>query len=435
MVERNGTEISPKEHEVRPGRRVVVTGIGAVSPYGMNVDEMWQNVLAGISRARVIVDERFRSRIAIPMADYDQAKLFTQAERKIRQRSSRASQYSFLAAKEALADGGHTVNNILDEGIAKSRFGVFVGTGIGGMEYYRQAGKILEETGPKEIPPSTILQVEPERVSSIINLFWHLKGWSGSLVTACSTGIDNMAVSALLIRLGINDYMVCGGTEGEITDIVMAGFGNMEAMADGRYLNEPWRASRPFNSDSTGFVPSEGASIMILEAEEVALKRNAKVYAELVGVNCNNDGNHETVPGAHEEAEAISNALEDANVKPEEVDLYVAHATSTGLSEKTEMEAVRIVFGDHVRNLAICAPKSIMGHQLGAAGATTALFAVKAIYEGVIPPTINIDNVRPEFADLDIVKKPRKKDVRVAVAFSAGFGGYNGVLVFKKYIP
>lgn len=422
-----------KEHEIRPQRRTVITGMGALSPLGTSFHETWTNVNKGLSKVEVVQDESYKGRIAMPIR-FDPDDFLSLQERKIKQRASRAAKFAYLATREALEDAGLTIDNALKEEIDKERFGVYVGTGIGGIEHYYEAKKIIAEKGPGRVPGDIIFKILPERSTSIVNLAWGLKGWSGSIVTACATGGQNIAESMHKIRLNINDLMVCGGTDGTVTDVLMAGFGNINALAD-KFIEDPQKASRPFDEDSSGFVPSEGAAIMILEDEEHALKRAARIYAELAGVWCNDDGFHEAQPDPVMQAKAISNALRDAGVRPEEVDLYVAHATSTGLSELKEVEALRMVFGEHVSNIAITAPKSTLGHQLGAAGAMTALFAARSVYEGIIPPTINLENPREEFHGLNFVKESQKRKVKVSVGFSAGFGGFNAALIFKEYIP
>jgi len=417
------------ERKERPGSaRLVVVGLGAFTPLGPNVDEMWTNYLAGEKRAKLLFDERFDSRVALPIDKYNPLDYFPKRQLS---RLGIATQYSGIASKEALVDAGI----ISEDGSAKTeidemRFGVHIGTGIGGVEDYGEAIRVLDLKGPSRIDPFSVLRILPERVATVPSMMFGFRGWSGTTVAACATGEVNIANAAILIKANRADVMLCGGAEGTLTEVVQAGFGNMRALAMG-FNDNPESASRPFNVDRSGFVPSEGAAVMILEELEHAKARGAKIYAELAGMHCSLDANHDTQPHNEVIAKTIDIALYDAKIRTP--DLIVAHGTSTKQNEENEVDAWRMVFKEDLPNIRITAPKSVFGHSLGAAGAINAIVAVKAIHEQIIPGTVNLDNIDPKFRDLDIPRKSVRYPVKTVVADSFGFGGINAVLVFKEY--
>jgi len=381
-----------------------------------------------------LLDERFRGRVASPIIFYDPDRFFSGDERSIKRRTSRAAQFSYIAARGALRTAQLLgKKNSQEAAIDPDRWGVYVGTGTGGVEDYRYAAKTLEEDGPRKIPFEAVFRVLPERVGTIINLAFGFRGRSGTTVTACATGLTNIAESADFIRSGNMDGMITGGAEGTISDVLMGAFGNIRALSS-KFAHRPQTASRPFDQESDGFVPSEGAGIMVLEREDIALARGVDIKAEVAGFAWNNDAHHETVPDHHGLAKAITEALKMAGLKTTDVDAYVAHGTSTGLNETSETKALVQALGEHAYKIAITAPKSMLNHQLGAAGALTALIAIGILEHNIIPPTINIERLKDEFASLDIVRKAREVKARVVLAASAGFGGHNAVVVFKRYI-
>lgn len=415
------------------GRKVVVTGMDAITPLGFSWKETWGNLVKGVNTAITLFDERFRGRVASPIVFFDPDKFFSSNERRIKTRSSRAAQFSYIAARGALADARLLCDEHSSEvEIDYDRWGVYVGTGTGGVEEYRRAAKIVESEGPRKIPAQTVFKVLPERVGTVLNLAFGFRGRSGTTITACATGLTNIAQSAEYVANGKMDGMISGGTEGTISDVIMAGFANIGVLPS-KFTDRPQIASRPFDEESEGFVPSEGAGIVVLENEEIALSRDADIKAELAGFAWNNDAKHESLPDHNGLARAIILALEMANLKTTDVDVYVAHGTSTGLNELSEMKALVQALGKHAYKVAITAPKSMLNHQLGAAGALTSLVAISILKHDVIPPTINIGMLKKDFAKFDIVQKVRDVKANVVVAAAAGFGGHNAVAVFKRY--
>lgn len=424
-------DLTYKERKERPEKcRLVFTGLGAFSPIGRNTLETWNNLLRAENHAERIVDERFRAQVAIPINDYDPLEYFPKRDLP---RLGRATQFSLIASGEAMRDAEILDDNgKLINSIPPMRAGAQIGTGIGGIEDYARAQRTIEEKGPRNVDPFAVLRILPDRVSSAPTIEYGLRGWSGTTVVACATGARNIADAAILIQADKTDLMVCGAVDGTLSGTLMEGFGQMRALAHD-YNDDPKRASRPFNVDSKGFVPSEGAFIFVLEELNHARNRGAKIYAELVGMHCSADANNAVTSDADVIAKTIELSLNDAKVCPNEVDLIVAHATSTGVSELSECEAFRKVFGDQLGNIKITAPKSILGHSLGAAGAANTFVAIKAIQEGLVPPTINLDTPDPRFADLDIVTEPTACRVDVVLVNAFGFGGLNSVLTIRRY--
>lgn len=429
MPERTG--LIYQERKERPERcRLVFTGIGAITPIGLNAQETWNNLLAKVNKAKTIVDDRFKARVAVPIEDYNPLDYFSVRDLK---RLSRATQFSSIACKEAMIDAGIMAEDgKLVRSISPMRAGVHIGTGIGGIQDYAETSKVIDLLGPKKVDPFAVLRILPERVTTVPSMERGLSGWSGTTIVACATGAVNIAQAGILIQADKADIMLCGGAEGTLTEVVMSGFGNMRALPS-EFNEAPQRASRPFNLDSRGFVPSEGSAIFLLEELNHAIGRNAKIYAELAGMHCSADAYDPVIPNSPIIAKTIEIALEDAKLEPSEVDLIITHATSTGISEESEIEAVRKVFGEQLKDVKITAPKSIVGHSLGAAGAINVLVAIKSIQEGVVPPTINLDNRDPKFADLDIVTEPIECELKACLVNAFGFGGINSVLVIKKY--
>lgn len=426
--------LGQKELEFRPQHRVVVTGIGAITPLGKTVPESWENSLLGKSCASVVADERFPTRV-VHEIDFKLSDYFSGKElQNLQQRTPRNSQFGVIATCEGLQDAGLLNNrDSLIENVDRDRGGIRIGTGVGGVEEYAQASKRLLKEGPNRVDPLAILRTLPERATVVAVQKFGLRAWPGTNVMACATGAGNIADAAVLIQANKADFFVCGGTEAVLTETMLAIFGNIQATSS-NFNNAPNKASRPFDAIRDGFVPSEGAVVLVIEEATHAIQRGARIYAELAGVCTTGDGKHDVLPDPENVARTIKLAMEDAGVLPEEVDLIVAHATSTPQGDLSEIKAYRAVFGDLLPKIAITAPKSMFGHQAGAAGALNAMIAVKAIETGKIPPTINLENPSPEFQDLNLVPGScQERDIKVALANAFGFGGLNAVLVFRRF--
>ncbi len=410
-------------------RRVVVTGIGVVSPVGTGVQKFWENLTKGVSGVDRIKsfdpDEYNLSvKIAAEVKDFNPEEYMDRKEAK---KASRFIQFAIAAAKEALEDSG-----LLQSDYDPYKVGVIIGTGIGGLKDIEDQTLILKEKGARRVSPFFIPYGISNMASGLIAIRWGFKGPNYSVVSACATGNHSIGDAFRLIQKGDIDVAIAGGTEAAITPLGVAGFAAMKALSTRN--DEPQKASRPFDRDRDGFVMGEGAGILILEEYERAKARGAKIYAELVGYGATDDAYHITSPhecgeGAYE---CMKLALEDAGIKPEEVDYINAHGTSTPLNDKTETLAIKQLFGEHAYKLKISSNKSMIGHLLGAAAAVEAVATVKTIETGVIPPTINLENPDPE-CDLDYVpNKAIEYPVKVAMSNAFGFGGTNATLVFKK---
>jgi len=302
-----------KERESR--QKVVVTGMDAITPLGFSWRETWGNLVKGVNTAITLFDDRFRGRVASPIVYFNPDNFFSRSETKIKQRTSRAAQFSYIAARGALSDAGLLCTNSDPEvKIDPDQWGVYVGTGTGGVEEYRRAAESVKSEGPRRIPAEAVFKILPERVGTVINLAFGFRGRSGTTITACATGLTNIAQSAEYVAKGEMDGMISGATEGTISDVIMGGFANIRALPK-NFTKRPQAASRPFDEESEGFVPSEGAGIVVLENEKIALSRGADIKAELAGFAWNNDANHETVPDHNGLAKAILRALEVARLK------------------------------------------------------------------------------------------------------------------------
>ena len=348
-------------------------------------------------------------------------------DRKEAKKASRFIQFALAATKEALED-----SRLLESNFDPYRVGVIIGTGIGGLKDIEDQTLILKEKGARRVSPFFIPYGISNMASGLVAIRWGFKGPNYSVVSACATGNHAIGDAFRLIQKGDIDMAIAGGTEAAITPLGVAGFAAMKALSTRN--DEPQKASRPFDKDRDGFVMGEGAGILILEEYESAKARGAKIYAELVGYGATDDAYHITSPhecgeGAYE---CMKIALEDAGIKPEEVDYINAHGTSTPLNDKTETLAIKQLFGEHAYKLKISSNKSMIGHLLGAAAAVEAVATIKTIETGIIPPTINLENPDPE-CDLDYVpNKAVEYPVRVAMSNAFGFGGTNATLVFKK---
>jgi 3-oxoacyl-[acyl-carrier-protein] synthase II len=410
-------------------KRIVVTGIGVVSPVGVGKTNYWNSLVSGISGVGRITHfdpTGFDVQIAAEVKGFD---VTNWIERKESRRMDRFVHFGVAAALDAIEDAGLKITPANAE-----RVGVLVGSGIGGLQTLEDQVKVLIQNGPSKISPFLIPMMIADMASGHISIITGAKGPNSTVVTACATGAHALGDSLEIIRRGAADVMICGGTEAAVTQVGVAGFGNMKAMTS-KYNDNPTKASRPFEAGRDGFVIGEGAGVVVLESLEHAEARGAHIYCELGGYGMSGDAYHMTQPAAGGEgvARAMVAALKDADVQPEMVGYINAHGTSTPLNDKNETAALKSVFGDHAYKLAVSSTKSMTGHLLGGAGGIEAVAAALAIHTGVLPPTINYDNTDPD-CDLDYIPNvARTQQVEVAVSNNSGFGGHNAVIVMKRY--
>ncbi len=410
-------------------KRIVVTGIGVVSPVGVGKTDYWNSLVSGVSgigRITHFDPTDFDVQIAAEVKDFDVTKWI---DRKESRRMDRFVHFGVAAALDAIEDAGLKITSANAE-----RVGVLVGSGIGGLKTLEEQVKVLVENGPSKISPFLIPMMIADMASGHISIITGAKGPNSTVVTACATGAHALGDSLEIIRRGAADVMICGGTEAAVTRVGVAGFGNMKAMTS-KYNDNPTKASRPFEAGRDGFVIGEGAGVVVLESLEHAEARGAHIYCELAGYGMSGDAYHMTQPAAGGEgvARAMVAALKDADVQPEMVGYINAHGTSTPLNDKNETAALKTVFGDHAYKLSISSTKSMTGHLLGGAGGIEAVAAALAIHSGVLPPTINYDTPDPD-CDLDYIPNvARTQQVEVAVSNNSGFGGHNAVIVMRRY--
>ncbi len=407
---------------------VVVTGIGLVTPVGSDRKTTWENLLqgkSGIDYISLFDAEGYESRIAAEVNAFDPEPILGRKEAR---RLDRFAQFACVAALEALEDSGIDMASENPDLV-----GVLIGSGVGGILTITEQYKILLAKGPKRVSPFLVPMMLGDMASGQVSTMIGAKGPNFSTVSACATGTDSIGEALEMIRRGRADVVIAGGTEAAICEIGVAGFNSCMALSTRN--DDPQAASRPFDSGRDGFVLGEGAGLLVLESLEHAEKRGAKVLAELAGYGASSDAHHVTQPHPEGEgaARAMKWAIEDAKLAPEDIEYINAHGTSTPLNDKFETIAMKRMFGDHAYNLAISSTKSMTGHLLGAAGGIEAAFSVLTIKEGVIPPTINIDDPDPD-CDLNYVpNKALKQEVNVAMSNSLGFGGHNASLVFKSF--
>lgn len=412
-------------------RRVVVTGLGAVTPCGNTVDETWAAICAGKSALGPITlfdTTDFKVKIAAEVKNLDASKWI---DRKDARKMARFAQFACVAAAQALADAGYD-----KETIGKEKSGIMLGNGIGGFEVIEASMKKYFEAGNERIPPLSIPMLISNEGAGNISMVFGINGPAWTLATACASSTDSLGMALDLVRSGRLDVCVAGGTEASITGFGIGAFNVLQTLATS-YNDNPTKASRPFDKDREGFIMGEGAGILILEDMEHALERGAKIYAEFAGYGASSDAYHITSPNPDGSggALAITRALEDAGVKPEEVQYYNAHGTSTPVNDPAETLMVKKAFGDHAYKMKISSTKSMTGHCVGAAGAIEAIICIKAINDGFYPPTINLDNPDLEHGcDLDYVPNTGVKgDIDCAASGSLGFGGHNGVVIMRKF--
>ncbi|MBM4338545.1 MAG: beta-ketoacyl-ACP synthase II [Deltaproteobacteria bacterium] len=411
-------------------RRVVVTGMGLVVPTGIGVGTAWKNVCegkSGIGRLTRFDCEGFETRIAAEIKDFN-PELYI--EKKEVKKMDLFIQYSIAATREALEDA--KLNITADNG---DRIGVIVGTGLGGLPTIERYHKILMEKGPSRISPFFIPMLIANLASGQIAIHFGAKGPNTCVVTACATGGHCIGDAFRAISYGDADAVIAGGTESNITPLTVSGFNAMKALSTRN--DEPEKASRPFEKNRNGFVIAEGAGIVILEELEYAKKRNANIYAELIGYGYTGDAYHITAPSPDGDGaiRCMKMAMKDAGLKPEDIDYINAHGTSTQLNDLTETIAIKAVFGEHAKKIPISATKSMTGHLLGAAGSTEAIFTILSLRDGILPPTLNYEEPDPE-CDLDYVPNvARRQNVKTGMSNAFGFGGTNATLIFKKFTP
>ncbi|RUA06560.1 MAG: beta-ketoacyl-[acyl-carrier-protein] synthase II [Fusobacteria bacterium] len=410
-------------------RRVVVTGIGMITALGTGVEKTWSRLKAGecgIKKIESFDPEKTAVKIAGEVTDFNP--LDFGIEKKEVKKLARNTQFAIAAAKMALEDAKF---EITDENATS--VGTIVSSGIGGMEIFEAQHKVLLNKGNRRVSPFTIPGMIANMASGNVGIYTGAKGPNKSIVTACAAGTHSIGDAFEMIKNGRVDTMIAGGTEACITDFAITGFANMKALS-GRN-DEPTKASRPFNADRDGFVMGEGAGILILEELEQAKARGAKIYAEIIGYGETCDAHHITSPGPGGEgaARAFEMAIKEGNIDKSTVDYINAHGTSTPANDKLETMAIKSALGEFANNVAVSSTKGATGHALGAAGGIEGAILALAIDEGIMPPTINYENPDEE-CDLDYVpNEARKKEIRVGLSSSLGFGGHNAVIAMKKY--
>jgi 3-oxoacyl-[acyl-carrier-protein] synthase II len=417
-------------------RRVVITGLGALTPVGNTVEEFWSALTQGKSGIGPITkfdvseksdngEYKFVTRIAGEVRNFDELKY---VDKKDARRLDPYLKYAMACAVMAVEDSGLDTASV-----DASRFGVLIGSGIGGISSLLDAHKTLLDRGPDRVSPFFIPMLIINMASGLVSMRFGAKGPNSAVVTACATGNHALGDAFRLIQRGDADVMIAGGAEAIVVPLTIAGFCSMKAMSTRN--DDPQRASRPFDAGRDGFVCGEGGGILILESLEHARRRDARIYGEIIGYGMTGDAHHMTAPDPEGDgaARAMSGALADAQLSPSDVDYINAHGTSTPYNDKFETIAIKRVFGEHARKLAVSSTKSMTGHLLGAAGGIEAIATVLALHHGLLPPTINYETPDPE-CDLDYVpNQARKQDVETALSNAFGFGGTNATLAFRKY--
>lgn len=408
--------------------RVVITGLGAVTPLGNQVDRMWDNLVrgeSGVKRIEHFETEGQKVKIAAFVRDFDAKEMFGVKEAR---RMDRFCQFAVAAAEEAVRDAGLDLN-ILD----RERVGVYVGSGIGGIQTLVDQHETLMTRGAGKVSPTLVPMMISNMAAAMISIRLGVYGPTLSPVTACSIGNTAIGEAFHRIAAGRTDIILAGGAEAAITELSLASFANATALSTRN--DDPAAASRPFDRDRDGFVMGEGAGILVLESLTHALRRNARIYAEVIGYGASSDAYH--MVATHPEGTgaflAMREALRDAAISPEQVDVISAHATSTELGDRSETAAIKRLFGDAASKVPVTANKSMLGHLLGAAGGVEAIALVKSLQDGIIPPTINLQHPDPE-CDLDYVpNEARKASLRIGMSNSFGFGGHNAVIVMRRF--
>ena len=408
--------------------RVVITGMGVVSPIGNDIRTFWNNLIkgeSGISSIDIFDTADYKAKIAGVVRDFDAAEILGKKEAR---RLDRFSQFALAAAEQAWSDSKLDLNDINPE-----RLGVYVGSGIGGIETLIENIDALRQKGPRRVSPTLVPGMISNAAAAQISIKWNAMGPSMSPVSACAIGNTAIGEAFRLIRSGEVDAVFAGGTEAAITDLSVASFGNATALSTRN--DAPTQASRPFDEDRDGFVMSEGAGILILESLSHALRRGANIHAEVIGYGASSDAHH--MVATHPEGKgaylAMRAALRNANISLEEIDVISAHATSTKVGDISETKAIKELFGKQAYQIPITANKSMVGHMLGAAGGVEAIALAMSLKESIVPPTINLETPDP-LCDLDYVPAiARQVKINTGLSNSFGFGGHNAVIILKKY--
>lgn len=411
-------------------RRVVVTGIGAISPIGNNVEEFWNNLIAGKSGAAPITyfdTTHFKTKFACEIKGFDPLNYM---DRKLVQRVDLFTQFALAASDMAIKDSSIDLSKVKAE-----KAGVVFGSGIGGMwTYDKEQRKLYDKNGnPDRISPFFIPMLIADIAAGRISMQYGLKGPNYATISACATSAHSVSDSFMLIQRGNADVMVTGGSEAVICPMGVGGFNAMYALSTRN--DAPEKASRPFDKDRDGFVMGEGGAALVLEELEHAKSRGARIYAEIAGVGLTADAHHITdpAPGGEGVVNAVRIALEDAHMKPEDIDCVNAHGTSTPPNDRNESAAIKTVFGEYAYKIPVHSIKSMVGHLLGAAGAIEAITSCLTIVNGIVPPTINYETPDPE-CDLNYVpNKAIKKEIKTVLSDNSGFGGHNTAIIFKKF--
>jgi 3-oxoacyl-[acyl-carrier-protein] synthase II len=415
--------------EERKTHRVVVTGIGTVSSHGNGIDPFWEGLLAGksgIDKVAAFDTSEFTSKVGAEVRDFEIADYMDPKEAR---RNDRYTHFAVASSKLALADA-----DIDSTKLDPERFGVLVGSGIGGIQTIQQQSFRMFKMGPRKVSPFMIPSLIANIASGVVAIELGARGPNYGIVSACSTATHTIGESFRILRDGEADVMIAGGSEAAINELGYSGFCSMKAMST-RYNDDPTRASRPFDKGRDGFVMGEGAGVLVLETLEHAQARGAKIYAEVCGYAATCDAYHITSPDPEGKAlcAAITKVIRDAGLQPEDVDYINAHGTSTPYNDKFETGAIKKALGEHARKVMVSSTKSMTGHLLGAAGGVESAVCCKALQEGKVPPTINYEE-RDEDCDLDYVPNTmREADVKVAICNNSGFGGHNATLLFKKF--
>jgi 3-oxoacyl-[acyl-carrier-protein] synthase II len=405
-------------------RRVVITGLGAVTPLGVGVEPFWQALLAGrsgVGPIRAFDASRYPTTFAAEVPDFDPLQFM---ELKDAKRMDRYCQFAVAASRMAVKDSG------LDIGARSQRVGVIIGTGIGGTWTWERQHDTLRDKGPTRVSPFFIPMLISDMASGQVSIIFGARGPNLAVVSACATGAHAIGEAYETIRRGDADAMIAGGSEAAVSPLGLAGFCSMKALSTRNH--EPQRASRPFDAERDGFVMAEGAGVVVMEAQELARERGARSYCEVIGYGLTADAYHVTAPAPSGEggARAMAAAMRKAGMQARDIDYINAHGTSTPLNDKLETEGIKACLGDAAYKVAISSTKSMTGHLLGAAGGVEAIICALAIARGVIPPTTNYEHPDPE-CDLDYVPNAaRQARVKVAMSNSFGFGGHNAVLIF-----
>ncbi|MEK3660778.1 beta-ketoacyl-ACP synthase II [Paenibacillus sp. FSL F4-0236] len=408
--------------------RVVITGMGLISPLGNTIEQFWDRLVSGESGISPITSfdtSNFKTKIAGVVYDFDAEARFGRKEAR---RMDRFSQFALAAAEDAWTHSGLQLVKI-----DKERLGVYVGSGVGGIQTLMEQGNVLKGRGPDRVSPTLIPMMISNMAAAMISIKLGALGPTMSPVTACSIGNTAIGEAFRLIRYGGADIVIAGGSEAAITEISLASFGNATSLSTRN--EEPIKASRPFDGERDGFVIGEGGGIVILESLSHAQRRNAKIHGEVIGYGASSDAYHmvATHPEGIGAYQAMKLALNEANLQPKEVDVISAHATSTVVGDRSETLAIKKLFGDQAYQIPVTANKSMTGHALGAAGGLEAIALIKSIQEGIIPPTIN-QEVKDSICDLDYVPNiARKSDLTIGMSNSFGFGGHNAVIVIRKF--